>query len=81
MESIYTREEVIAKIKAIDTKLEDALEESSIDSMQNRSTYEIDVAELRRQRDYYRLELQAIDRRRNKTGLITLVRAPRGWRP
>ena len=57
--AMYTEAELIAKIKAIDVKLEEAISSSKLDTSQTSHTFEIQVAELRRQRDYYTGMLQA----------------------
>ena len=58
--SLYTESELVAKIKAIDTQLESCLSSSSMDTSQTRHSFEIQIAELRRQRDYYVQKLQSI---------------------
>lgn len=81
MACIYTREELIDKIKAIDAKLEKAVDKSELDTTQNRQTFEIDVPELRKQREYYMQCVNNIDQQNNKSGLATLVRSPRRFYP
>ena len=58
--ALYTEAELVTKIKAIDAKLEDAIASSRMDTSQTSHTFEIQVAELRRQRDYYMSKLQAL---------------------
>ena len=58
--AMYTEAELVTKIKAIDTKLEEAISSSKMDTSQTSHQFEIQVAELRRQRDYYTGMLQAL---------------------
>jgi hypothetical protein len=79
-DGVYTKQELIDKIKAIDLKLDKAISESELDTTQNRQTFEIEVKELRVQRDYYKNKLANCNNKNNGGELVTLVRPPRGYR-
>lgn len=57
--AMYTETELITKIKAIDAKLEESIASSRLDTSQTLHDFEIQVSELRKQRDYYTGMLQA----------------------
>ena len=58
--AMYTEAELITKIKSIDLKLEESIASSRLDTSQTSHAFEIQIAELRKQRDYYTGMLQAI---------------------
>jgi hypothetical protein len=59
MSCIYTKEELITFIKAIDLKLSsNQVESSRLDSGQGISQFSVDIAELSKQKDYYYRLLQ-----------------------
>ena len=53
MTCIYTEAELLEKIKAIDIKLEKALQSSKLDTMQASQSFSIMPSELTKQRNYY----------------------------
>ena len=55
-ECIYTKLELLTKIKAIDTKLESAASSSRLDTWQSVHSFNIDIVGLKHQRNnYYRM--------------------------
>jgi hypothetical protein len=50
---IYPKDVLIAKIQAIDLKLEKSLQSSKLDSMQASQSFSIMPSELTKQRNYY----------------------------
>lgn len=81
MADIYTQAELITKIKALDTKLESAIEESQLNTTQNVQMFEVAVEELRIQRDKYMTQLNGLQQKANKSGLVTLRRRPMRFNP
>lgn len=73
--SIYTREELIDKIKAIDAKLEKSIKESEVDTQQNRQRFEINNETLLKQKDDYKQQLANLNVQ--GAGLVRLVSRPR----
>jgi hypothetical protein len=55
---IYTKTELITKIKAIDLELNEAIESSKMDTNQTSSSYMVDVGEKTKQKNYYYAMLQ-----------------------
>lgn len=53
MSCIYTEAELLEKIKAIDIKLEKAIQSSKLDTSQASQSFSIMPSELTRQRNYY----------------------------
>ena len=53
MTCIYTEAELLEKIKALDIKLEKALQSSKLDTMQASQSFSIMPSELTKQRNYY----------------------------
>ena len=58
--SLYTEAELVAKIKAIDTQLDECYSSSRLDTSQTSHSFDKQISELRKQRDYYMLTLQSI---------------------
>jgi hypothetical protein len=50
---IYTEQEIIDNIKAIDLKLNKALSRSELDTTQSEQAFSVNVSNLRQQRDYW----------------------------
>ena len=56
MSCIYTQTELLTKIKAIDTKLEAAVNAPKLDTNQGSQSFQVDILNLTNQRDrYYRM--------------------------
>lgn len=55
---IYTKAELIVKIKAIDTKLDDPISASLLDTNQGRQSFAKQINEMRNQRNWYYKMLQ-----------------------
>jgi len=58
--ALYTESELVLKIKSIDTALESCYSSSRMDTSQTSHSFDRQISELRRQRDYYMLQLQSI---------------------
>lgn len=58
MSCIYTKEELLIKIKSIDTKLEEAISASKLDTNQASSSFQIDIDKLTSQKNWYYQMLQ-----------------------
>jgi hypothetical protein len=67
---LYTKQELIDIIKAIDLELNGGLKRSELDTTTDRQEFELDVTELRKQRDYYYKLLQ--QKEDNGGGIVTL---------
>ena len=60
--SLYTDNEIITKIKEIDTQLMTGITKSEIDTSQTKNSVSISVRTLREQREYYSALLQEQNR-------------------
>lgn len=58
MDCIYTQTELLIKIKTIDTKLEAPVNSSKLDTNQASQSFQIDITNLKIQRDWYYRMLQ-----------------------
>jgi hypothetical protein len=58
MDCIYTKDELLIKIKAIDTKLESAVNSSKLDTNQASQSFQVDITKLTDQRNWYYRQLQ-----------------------
>ncbi|MHA1379321.1 MAG: hypothetical protein ACTSRG_13135 [Candidatus Helarchaeota archaeon] len=59
---LYTDNELVEKIKAIDLQLESAISKTEIDTSQTKNSVSISVRSLREQRERYESMLQAQNR-------------------
>ena len=57
-ECIYSRSELLSKIKSLDTQIESSISTSRLDTGQSVQTFGIDVLKLREQRNWYYRMLQ-----------------------
>lgn len=73
MASIYTRVELVEKIKSIDIELAKSVSMSSLDTGQSDQEFRISNDALRRQRDYYMTLLNNVDLASSGAGIVTLV--------
>lgn len=73
MASIYTREELITKIKAIDEQLNDPVSMSKTDTGFQEQEFRVAIVSLERQRERLMQELNNLDMTSSGAGIVTLV--------
>ena len=78
---IYTEAELIELIKAINLRLDKGVKESELNTTQNIQQFQIEVKELREQRDYYRKLLADCRLKKTNGRLTTLVKPRRRYTP
>jgi hypothetical protein len=69
---LYTKEELITLIKALDVELAGGLKRSELDTTTDRQEFELDPSQMKAQRDFYYVMLQQMCGKSNGGDIVTL---------